>query len=276
MMRIAVLVKASVPLLGKLRVDRERGTLIREGPLGLNPWDRDAVEVALRVRDKYGGSVTAVSMAPPSARTVMEELVAMGVDEAVVISDKAVAGSDVLATARVLAAALETLGRFDLIIAGEESVDSATGGVAAEVAAMLQLPYLYYVIDIIEVANGSALIRRVVVEEGVEEIYETRLPLVASILKGSQNPRTASIGRRIGARNRVRMIGLRELGLDPTCVGLQGSATTVVKLFEAEPPARRGEDIRDSELGARVLINELARLGLATRQISSATQQKPQ
>lgn len=274
-MRIAVLVKASVPLVSKLRVDRERGTLIREGPLGLNPWDRDAVELALRVRDRYGGHVVAISMAPPTARMAMEELIAMGVDEAVIISDRALAGSDLLATARVLAAALSTLGNFDLILTGEESVDSATAGLAAEVAAMLNLPYLYYVTDI-EVIDGGAVAKRVIVEEGVEEVYELPLPFVASVLKGSQDPRGISINRRIGAKNKVRIVGLRELGLDTSCVGFQGSATTVVRLFESEPPVRRGEVIWGAEQGVQVLINELRRLGLiGNRQISSATQQKP-
>ena len=269
-MRIAVLVKASVPLVGKLRVDESRGVIIREGPLGLNPWDRDAVEFALSLRDKYGGEVIAISMAPPTAINVMEELIGMGIDYAVLLSDRAFAGSDVYATAKVLALAIKRLGNIDLVVTGEESVDGGTGGVPGEVAAILGIPFFYYVTQLNLVEGRTVRIRRVIIDEGIEEEYEAEMPILISVFKQSQTPREISLIRRIDAKNRISMMDAENLGISSDLVGFSGSATSVVRVYRHDEASKEGVVVNGGEAGARILIEKLQEMGLLQPKRSAA------
>ncbi|MEM3952076.1 MAG: electron transfer flavoprotein subunit beta/FixA family protein [Nitrososphaerota archaeon] len=137
-----------VPNTQIVNIDPTTGTLIREGiPSIVNPHDLNAVELALRLKEKYGGTVTAISMAPPAARAGLEFIMGMGVDRAILITDKVFAGADTLATSYTLAKAIEKLKPYDLLIFGHETIDSSTAHIGAQVASWLKIPYIYYVID---------------------------------------------------------------------------------------------------------------------------------
>lgn len=239
-MKIVVLTKAAVPLSSAIRIDPKTGTLVREGvPLTANVWDRDAVEFALKLRDRYGGEVTALSMAPPSGIPALESLIGMGVDRAILASDRSFAGADTWATAHVLAKTIEKfIPDYDLIIAGEETIDSTTAHIGAQTASWLGVPYIYYVYDA-EIKGKTITVRRFLEDEGVDEVYEVDMPAVVSVLKGSQVPREIRLGRKLDAKEQIQIISNKELGLDPECVGLGGSPTVVAGLAPAVYPPRK-------------------------------------
>lgn len=239
-MKIVVLVKSAVPLTSAVKVDPKTGSLIREGvPLSVNMWDRDAVELALKLKDKYGGEVVAVSMAPPTGISGLKSLIGMGVDSALLVTDRAYARADTWATSYVLAKAVEKyVPDFDLVVAGEESTDGATGHVGAQVAYWLKLPYVYYVYDV-EVKGRAAVVKRFLEDEGVEEVYELDLPAAISVLKRSQVPREVRLSYKLDAESRIKVVTNKELGLETECVGLQGSPTIIARVAESLYPPRR-------------------------------------
>jgi electron transfer flavoprotein beta subunit len=239
-MKIVVLTKAAVPLSSAIKIDPKTGTLVREGvPLTCNIWDRDAVEFALKLKDKYGGEVIALSMAPPSGIPALESLIGMGVDRAILASDRAFAGADTWATAHVLAKTIEKyVPDYDLVVTGEETIDSTTAHIGAQTASWLGVPYVYYVYDA-EVRNKTLIVRRFLEDEGVDETYEVEMPAVISVLKGSQVPREVRLSRKLNAREYVQVVSNKELGLDPECVGLRGSPTVVAGMAPATYPPRK-------------------------------------
>jgi electron transfer flavoprotein beta subunit len=239
-MKIVVLTKAAVPLSSAIKIDPKTGTLVREGvPMTCNIWDRDAVEFALRLKDKYGGEVIALSMAPPSGIPALESLIGMGVDRAILATDRAFAGADTWATAHVLANTIEKyVPDYDLVVTGEETIDSTTAHIGAQTASWLGVPYVYYVYDA-EVRNKTLIVRRFLEDEGVDETYEVEMPAVISVLKGSQVPREVRLSRKLNARKYIQVVSNKELGLDPDCVGLRGSPTVVAGLAPATYPPRK-------------------------------------
>ena len=263
-MKIVVLTKAAVPLSSAIRIDPKTGTLVREGvPLTANVWDRDAVEFALKLRDRYGGEVIALSMAPPSGIPALESLIGMGVDRAILASDRAFAGADTWATAHVLAKTIEKfIPDYDLIVAGEETIDSTTAHIGAQTASWLGVPYVYYVYDA-EIKGRTIVVRRFLEDEGVDEVYEVEMPAVVSVLKGSQVPREIRLSRKLDARERIQIISNKELGLDPECVGLRGSPTVVAGMAPAVYPPRK-KIVLQGEPGevARKLVEALRQEGI--------------
>jgi electron transfer flavoprotein beta subunit len=239
-MKIVVLTKAAVPLSSAIKIDPKTGTLVREGvPLTCNIWDRDAVEFALKLKDKYGGEVIALSMAPPSGIPALESLIGMGVDRAILVSDRVFAGADTWATAHVLAKTIEKyVPDYDLVVTGEETIDSTTAHIGAQTASWLGVPYVYYVYDA-EVRNKTLIVRRFLEDEGVDETYEVEMPAVISVLKGSQVPREVRLSRKLNAREYIQVVSNKELGLDPDCVGLRGSPTVVAGMAPATYPPRK-------------------------------------
>ncbi|MFN3803695.1 MAG: electron transfer flavoprotein subunit beta/FixA family protein [Pyrobaculum sp.] len=244
-MKTVVLTKAAVPLSSAIRIDPKTGTLVREGvPLTANVWDRDAVEFALRLRDKYGGEVIALSMAPPSGMSALESFIGMGVDKAILATDRAFAGADTWATAHVLAKTIEKyMPDYDLVVTGEETIDSTTAHIAAQTASWLGVPYLYYVYDA-EIRGRTLVARRFLEDEGVDEVYELEIPAVISVLKGSQVPREVRLSRKLNAGDHIYLVNNNDLGLDPECVGLRGSPTVVASMSPAVYPPRERVVIR--------------------------------
>ena len=158
-MNIIVCIK-QVPDTTEIKIDPVKNTLIREGvPSIMNPDDKGGLELALRMKDKYGANVTVITMGPPQADLILREAFAMGVDRAILLSDRKFAGADTLATSYALAGAIKTLD-YDLIIAGRQAIDGDTAQVGPEMAEHLGLPQVSYVIDAEREKNGNFIVKK--------------------------------------------------------------------------------------------------------------------
>lgn len=210
-----------------------------DAALVVNPWDEYAVEEAIRLKEKHGGKVTALSMGPESAKEALKTCLAMGCDEAILISDPALKGSDSVATAAVLAAAIQKLGDVDAVIFGKQAIDGDTGLTAVAVAASLGWNALTYLskIDSLDPAAKTIKVERSV-EEG-KQICESKLPAVISVVKDINEPRYPSfMGIRKAAKASIPAWSAADLGLDVSRVGAAGSAVTWPEIYPL--PAREG------------------------------------
>ncbi|MFC1963929.1 electron transfer flavoprotein subunit beta/FixA family protein [Chloroflexota bacterium] len=228
-MNIIVCLK-QVPDTTSVKIDPQTNTLVRQGIKNIiNPLDTYALEEAVRLREKHGGRVTALSMGPPQAEEMLREAISLGADEAILLSDRAFAGADTWATARTLAAAMKKI-EHDLIICGRQTLDGDTGQVAPELAEMLQLPFIAYVSKIEGINEGQLRTQRMV-EEG-HEVLETTLPAVITVVKEINEPRLPSLRGVMKSKSAaIPAWTVSNLGLDPATVGLQGSFTQVTRVF---------------------------------------------
>ncbi len=255
-MRIIVCVK-QVPETGQATWDPVTNTMIREGvPAIINPFDLYAVEESLRIREKLGGEVIALSMGPPQALDALREVVAMGIDDAVLLTDRAFAGADTLATSRTLAAGVVKLGGADLVICGKQATDGDTAQVGPELAHHLRLPFIAYTRKIEEVREVYLRAERMM-EFGYETV-ECALPAVISVVKEINEPRLPSLKGKLRAKKaELRRWTLDDLGMDKATAGLAGSPTQVVKVF-TPPPRGTGEVLQgDAEALAEGLVSRL-------------------
>jgi electron transfer flavoprotein beta subunit len=240
----AIVCIKQVPDTTDVKVNPETGTLIREGvPSIVNPFDTYAIEEALRLKEKFGGKVTVISMGPPQAKEVLKEAVAMGADEAILLSDRAFAGSDTWATAYTLAHAIQKIGDYDVILCGKQAIDGDTGQVGPGVARQLDIEQLTYVFRIQEIDFAA---KRVKVERLLEEgreVVETSLPALLTVVKDINQPRYPTImGIRRATRAEIPTWTAADLtGTQPDLLGLKGSPTQVVRVFN--PPPRGGETV---------------------------------
>ena len=236
-MNIIVLVK-QVPDTSEVKINRETNTLIREGvPSIINPFDMYAIEEALRLREQHGGKVTAVTMGPPQAAEALRDAVAMGVDDAVLLSDRAFAGADTWATSYTLAKGIKKIGNFDLVIAGKQAIDGDTAQVGPETAEMLGVPFVAYIRKIEQVKDGAMVAERMM-DEGYD-VVETRLPAFITVVKEINQPRLPSLKGKMKAKGlKVTTFTCKDIAADENRCGLKGSPTKVVKIF---PPAPRGQ-----------------------------------
>jgi electron transfer flavoprotein beta subunit len=203
--------------------------MIREGlEVEVNPLDLHAIEEAVRIKEKFSAHATAVTMGPPVAEKAVRYAVAMGCDEGVVVTDRAFAGSDTLATASVLAETLRKLGSFDLVLAGERATDGETGQVGPAVGSFLGAPVLTYVSKL-ELQGDRVLVERAV--EGGHERLSAPLPVLAVVVKEINVPRLCTLGGKLKAKKtEIRTLTFENLGLPRERVGLAGSPTKVVKV----------------------------------------------
>ncbi len=239
-----------VPNTTNVNIDPKTGTLVREGvPSVVNPHDLVAVEFALELKDRYGGKVTALSMAPPHARAGLEHVLGMGVDEAILVSDRKFAGADTLATSYVLAKAIEKIGDYDLVVMGHETIDSSTAHIGAQVASWLNLPYIYYVTEL-EYRDVYFYVTREL-EDRVER-YKLSKPSLIAIKMHSRIPRHVRLEYKLRAvlDSPIKVWSNDDLGLDPNCIGLRGSPTVVSKVeFTPKVPRKNivfEGDVRES------------------------------
>lgn len=236
-MNIIVLVK-QVPDTAEVKINRETNTLIRDGvPSIINPYDRYAIEEALRLREKHGGTVTALTMGPPQAAEALKEAVSLGVDEVVLVSDRAFAGADTWATSYALSMAVRKIGQYDLVIAGKQAIDGDTAQVGPETADMLGIPFVAYVRKIEQIGAGTMIVERMM-DEGYD-VVETSLPCLITVVKEINTPRLPSLKGKMKAKNlKVTPWSAKDIGADENKIGLKGSPTQVVRIF---PPAPRGQ-----------------------------------
>lgn len=239
------------------------GEVVRRTPENseLNPFDRPALEAALAMKATLGGSVTALSMGPPVAAAALAEAQAMGVDRTALITDPALAGSDTLVTARVLAAAIERLEAFDLVLFGTRTSDSDTGQVGPQTAALLQIPFAGGVRSI-QLQGRHWEIQRTM--DDWEEHWEVDSPAAVSIHSRAFAPRHIGLMGIAEADNRpmIKTFGLAGLGLTPEVVGLAGSPTRVAALQKIKHS--RSCEMIDAEPRKQVeaLIEQLNKRGV--------------
>lgn len=229
-MNIVVCLK-QVPGTTKVEIDPETNTLIRRGIQNVvNPFDTYALEEGVRLRERCGGKVTALSMGPPQAEEMLREAISVGADEAVLLSDRAFAGADTLATSYTLARAISKLEPCDLVICGRQTIDGDTGQVGPELAEVLGRPFTAYVSQIEDINSESMHVRRMV-DDG-HEVIETPLPAVISVVKEINVPRLPSLRGLSKAKSAVIPVWTsQELDADKDMIGLSGSATRVIKVF---------------------------------------------
>jgi electron transfer flavoprotein beta subunit len=255
-MHFVVCIK-QVPDTHDVRINPETNTLMREGVESIiNPFDMYAIEEAIRVRERLGGTVTALTMGPPQAETALREAIAMGVNQGILVSDRAFAGSDTWATSYTLSKALEKIGDYSIILFGKQASDGDTAQVGPGVATHLDLPQITYVRKIEEV-DESRIVAERLLETGFESI-ESPLPCVLTVVKEINEPRLPSLKGKMAARKaEIVKWTADDIGGDPEKLGLNGSPTKVVKIF-SPPPREGGEMIEgDPDEIARKLAEKL-------------------
>ena len=244
-MNIIVCVK-QVPETTEVRINPETNTLMREGVKSIiNPFDMYAIEEAVRLKERFGGKITILTMGPPQADAVLREAISMGADEGFLVCDRAFAGSDTWATSYTLAGAIKKIGAFDLIICGKQASDGDTAQVGPGISTHLNIPQVTYVKKVEEATDKMMRLERML-EEGYE-IIETPLPALITVVKEINEPRIPSLKGLMRAKSaKITILTQKELDLDPQQIGLCGSPTQVVKIFTPTP--RQGGQILKGEV----------------------------
>jgi len=240
-MNIIVCIK-QVPATTNVKIDESKGTLKREGVESIiNPFDEYAIEEGVRVKERVGGKVTVITMGPPQAETALREALSRGCDDAILISDRAFAGADTLATSYTLASAIKKIGSYDLIICGKQASDGDTAQVGPGIAEKLDIPHVSYVKKIEKIEPGFICVERMM-EDGYD-IIEMSLPALITVVKEINTPRFPSLkGMMFAKKAQIPIWTAETIGCDKNCIGLTGSPTQVMKIFY--PSARKvGEKI---------------------------------
>ncbi len=238
-MHIVVCIK-QVPDTRNVRIDPDTHTLVRQGVESIvNPFDMFAVEAALKIKDGNGARVTALTMGPPQAADALRTTLELGVDDGVLLSDRAFAGSDTWATSTTLSAAIRKMGDVDLVLCGKQAIDGDTAQVGPEMAALLDIPYATFVKKIEMLDGGLKAVRQT--DEGTE-LWKLPMPALITVIKEIGEPRVPSLRNKMRAKKaEITVWGASALGLDPDRIGLCGSFTQVVRIFS---PPRRSDRIQ--------------------------------
>jgi electron transfer flavoprotein beta subunit len=241
----------------RLSLDPKTKLLRRDGiPSIINPLDKNALEEALRIREASGGKITVISMGPPNTAEVLASAYALGADDAVLLTDRAFAGADTLATAYALVSGIKKSGKFDLILLGNESLDGSTAQVGPQVAELLDIPSVTSV-EKIDFTNDNTLQVRAKIEFGYMAI-ETKLPAVLAVTKEINEVRIPSVfGALWATEKEVKTWSADDLGANQEKIGLTGSPTYVPEVSNIEVQ-RRGEILQgDPAEIARQLVEKL-------------------
>jgi len=239
-----------VPETSNVKMDEKTGTMIREGVESIiNPLDLYAIETAIRLKEEYGGKVTVLSMGPNTAEKALREAVAMGCDNAVLVTGREFSGSDTWATSKALSNAIKKIGYADLILAGERATDGDTGQVGPGIASFLNLPLATYVSKIAAIKENSIVVERLV-EEGYETL-ELQLPALLTVVKEISDPRLPTLrGKQRAKAQDIPNWSAADIGVEPAEVGLKGSPTRVVKI--ESPKVTRGGTILKAGEGEEI------------------------
>ncbi|MBU0502750.1 MAG: electron transfer flavoprotein subunit beta/FixA family protein [bacterium] len=242
-MNIIVCIK-QVPDTTEVKINPETNTLIREGvPSIVNPFDENAVEAALKLKEKHGGKVTVITMGPPQAAEALKTTIAMGADEVYLISDRAFAGSDTWATSYTLSQAIKKIGDYNLILCGKQAIDGDTAQVGPGIAEWLKIPQVTFAVKV-EVEDKKAKVERML--EEVNEVVECPLPAVITVVKQINEPRMPSLKGMMRAKKaEIKTLNAQDIEGDPKNMGLNGSPTQVVKIFS--PPPKGGGEMLTGE-----------------------------
>jgi len=229
-MNIVVCIK-QVPSTTEVKINNETNTLVREGVESIiNPFDTYAVEEGVRLQERFGGTVTILTMGPPQADVALKDCIEVGADAGILVSDRAFAGSDTLATSYVLSKAIEKVGDYDLVIVGKQTMDGDTGQVGPGIAQRLGIPFVAYVSQVQDIADGKMKAERMI-DEG-HEIVEAPVPCVMSVSKEINVPRLPSLRGKMKAKSaQFTTWSAQDLGIDENKVGVAGSPTWVMQIF---------------------------------------------
>ena len=254
-MNIVVCIK-QVPDTTEIKLDPVTGTLIRDGvPSIMNPDDKGGLEFALRLKDQYGAHVTVISMGPPQAEAILCEAFAMGVDRAILLSDRKFAGADTLATSNTLAGALRALD-FDLVITGRQAIDGDTAQVGPQIAEHLDLPQVTYVEDLKFDGKKTFTVKKAT-EDGYQ-IVEVDAPCVLTALASGVKPRYMSVRGIVEAYDKpIEVWGFNNITVDEKKIGLSGSPTRVFKSFTKGAKAAGQVYEVDPNEAADIILNKL-------------------
>jgi len=227
-----------VPDTAEIRINPETNTLMREGvPSIINPFDLHALEAAIQIREQRGGKVVVLTMGPPQAETSLREAIAMGADEAVLLSDKAFAGSDTWATSYTLAQAIKKLGA-DIIFCGKQAIDGDTAQVGPETAEFLDIPHVSYIRKIEEIKDDYIRVERLM-DEGYD-IVESSLPVLLTVVRELNEPRMPSLKGKMAAKKaEIKKMGMADIDAEENSLGLKGSPTQVKNIFAPDIKAER-------------------------------------
>lgn len=245
-MKILVLIK-QVPDMEKVKFDSERGVVDRKSAgTEINPFDLNALEAAVQIKEQVGGEVVALTMGPPMAESALREAISRGADDGVLVSDRKFGGSDTMATSSTLAAVVKHLGAFDLIFAGEKTVDGDTGQVGPETAEMLGIPHVAFVNEVRDITDTSIQL--------VSEIWdgsylkEMQYPGLVTVTKSINAPRLPSFKMKMAAKKaELKTVGIAELEglLTEEQTGFKGSPTKVKQIVVPEEQGRDCQVYRD-------------------------------
>ena len=232
-MKILVCIK-QVPDTNEVKLDPKTGTLIRDGvPSIINPDDKNALEAAIVLKQTNDAHVTVLSMGPFQADTALREALAMGADEAILLTDRAFGGSDTMATSNVLCAAIRALGAFDLILCGRQAIDGDTAQVGPQIAEKLNIPQITYASKI--TIEGDTVKVKCTMEDGYK-IVTAKLPCLITVVKELNSPRYARIGGIFDAYAKdIHKMTIADVTVDMDTIGLKGSPTNVKRTFSPEP-----------------------------------------
>ena len=247
-MHIVVCIK-QVPDSAQIRVHPVTNTIMRQGvPAIVNPYDLFALEEALRIKDQFGGRVTVLTMGPPQAEAALRKCISFGADDAVLVTDRAFAGADTLATSYALAAAIGQIGRelaVDIVFTGKQTIDGDTAQVGPGIAKRMDLQLLTYVskVQALDVTRRAIVAQRRA--EGGVQVLQTSLPCLITMLEGSNEMRFATMDNMFrAARHPIRIWDRVAAGIgDVGKIGLKGSPTVVSKVFAPKANLRRAEII---------------------------------
>lgn len=250
----AVVAIKQVPDTSNVRINPDTGTLIREGvPAIINPYDVHAVEMAVRLKERFGGKVTVLTMGPPKAAEALVECVEQGVDRAILITDRRFAAADTLATSYVVAHAIEAIQAEDpvgILLFGKQAIDGDTAQVGPGVATRLRVPLITYAVEIesFDPKARTAVVHRHI-EQGIE-VVQTALPALLTVEKEIAAISRASLPNLVRAARYEPELwdATTPVPFDPGQIGIKGSPTIVGKAF-TPPPKEPGELVRVDEVG---------------------------
>ena len=248
-----------VPDTAEVKINPETGTLIREGVPGIiNPFDMHAIEAGLQIKEKVGGKVTILTMGPPQAENALRDALSMGGDDAILLTDRAFAGSDTWATSYILSSAISKLDA-DIIICGKQAIDGDTAQVGPEVAEFLNIPHISYIRRIEDITKSSIKVQRLM-DEGYD-IVESTLPVLLTVVKELNEPRLPSLKGKMAAKKaEIKKWGLSDIQADENKLGLKGSPTQVKNIFAPEVKKDRMMIEGEPEEQVDALIQEMRRL----------------
>ncbi len=248
-----------VPDTNEIKIDPDTGTLIRDGvPSILNPDDANALEEALLLKDKYDDvHVTVITMGPPQAEDMLFECLAMGADEGILLSDRAVGGSDTWATSNALDAVINKIGKYDLIFAGRQAIDGDTAQVGPQIAEKQEIPQVTYVEEFKISDDMKSITVNRKLEDG-HEVIKINTPCMLTTIKELNSPRYMSMPGIFNPDKKITVWNANDIEVDKSTVGLKASPTNVYKSFTPKPKGKGSMVEGDSEKEmATNLISEM-------------------